>query len=721
MKHQNRTTRQIVKSALVLSFITAVLISPLSFSEDLADQVKIRRTAYGVPHILGENLRAGGFGLGYAQAEDHLESLMMVIIRAKSESAKLFGGKENVERDFRNKEFRVQARALETYHLLHQDLRDLLQGYADGVNHYVDLHRDEVPDWIQPVTGHDIAIRGIAYMDSFSFNRRNIIKRFRDSMTTDTAMADPPHKENDLMGSNQWALSPSRTKSGNAMLLVNPHLTWSQELQYYEAHLTVPGVVNAYGGAMLGAPVFRHAFNDNTGWALTVNYPTLEVIYELDVDPENPDHYLMDGGSVPLRREEVTIEIKTDDGLRSETRTYWHSPLGPVIHRAPKKIFIIKSSAYSQFRLFEQWLRQTQANNLDEFKAALGMQHAIMYNIAYADRKGNIFYIWNGRVPIVPHDTAGDISVYASTTADIWTRIHEMDELPQFLNPKGGYVMNSNSSPYLTNLNQPLDRDDFPPYFPRNTISLRTQHSLLLVHNDKKFDLEDIVKTKHSNRVLLADRVKGDLVKAVRHAGPTGEVKAAIDMIEQWNNTSAAESRGGTLFEDWWVEYSRDQDASKLYKNPFKVSRPLKTPNGLADSKRAAAAFAKAVENTTEQFGSWNVAWGEAHRLRTGNLDLPVSGGSGRLGIFRVLAFRKADDGKLVARGGDGFVMAVEFAETPKAYSIVAYSQSEVEGSPHFNDQAKLFANNQMKRVAFTESEIRASLLSSYRPGEKHP
>ncbi|MFP6597312.1 MAG: penicillin acylase family protein, partial [Candidatus Hydrogenedentota bacterium] len=263
--------------------------------------------------------------------------------------------------------------------------------------------------------------------------------------------------------------------------------------------------------------------------------------------------------------------------------------------------------------------------------------------------------------------------------------------------------------------------DDFPPYFPRDTISLRTQHNLLLMHNDKKFSLEDIVTTKHSNRVLLADRVKNDLVKAVRRTEPTREVKAAIDMLDEWDNTSAAGSRGGTLFENWWTEYSRNRDSSNLYKNEFKVSRPLETPNGLADGRRAADAFAKAVENTTKQYGDWGVTWGEAHRLRTGDLDLPVSGGSGRLGIFRVLAFRKADDGKQVARGGDGFVMAVEFADTPKAYSIVAYSQSEVEDSPHFNDQAELFANNQMKQVAFTESEIRASLLSSYHPGEKHP
>ena len=156
----------------------------------------------------------------------------MVIVREKSESEKLFGGEAKFERDFRYKEVRVQARALETYHLLHQDLRDLLEGYAAGVSYYIELHRDEVPGWIEPITGHDVAIRGIVYMDSFAFNRRNIIGRFRKSMNGETAMAEPLDSEHDLKGSNQWALAPIRTKSGNAMPTVNTHLHCTQYEQY---------------------------------------------------------------------------------------------------------------------------------------------------------------------------------------------------------------------------------------------------------------------------------------------------------------------------------------------------------------------------------------------------------------------------------------------------------------------------------------------------------
>lgn len=143
----------------------------------------------------------------------------------------------------------------------------------------------------------------------------------------------------------------------------------------------------------------------------------------------------------------------------------------------------------------------------------------------------------------------------------------------------------------------------------------------------------------------------------------------------------------------------------------------MTTPLGLADPARAVAAFEEALKETTEKFGSWDVAWGDVHRVRTGEVDLPVGGCSGRLGCFRVLGFREDSDGKLVVRGGDSWIFAVEFGEIPKAYTVVGYSQSEVEGSPHFSDQAILYAGNQMKRVAFTEEEIEGELTRRYRPG----
>jgi acyl-homoserine-lactone acylase len=123
------------------------------------------------------------------------------------------------------------------------------------------------------------------------------------------------------------------------------------------------------------------------------------------------------------------------------------------------------------------------------------------------------------------------------------------------------------------------------------------------------------------------------------------------------------------------------------------------------------------VEETTRQFGSWDVQWGDVHRVRHGGFDLPVGGCIGTYGCFRTLGFRRAEDGKSVVYRGDGWVFAVEFGDVPRAYSILAYGESSKEGSPHHTDQLRMFTEGRMKEVAFTEQDIEARLIRRYRPG----
>jgi len=288
------------------------------------------------------------------------------------------------------------------------------------------------------------------------------------------------------------------------------------------------------------------------------------------------------------------------------------------------------------------------------------------------------------------------------------------------LNPGGGYLQNSNDPPYYTNLNSLFDPAEFPANFPEPRLRLRSQHSLELVQREPKMSLEDVVELKHSMRMLLADRVKEDLVKAVAGTATDPEIRNAIQWIAEWDNTVSAESRGGVLFESWWRLYESEVGEEDLFAVPWSAEDPTGTPRGLARPDMAAKAFAEAVINTMEQRGSWNVAWGEVHRVRIGDVDVPVGGGRSDLGCFRVLSFERDEDGKLVAGGGDGWILAVEFSDPPRAYSILAYGQSGREDSPHNADQAEMFAGNRMKRVLFTEEDIEARLLSRYHPGAAH-
>jgi len=697
--------------AITLAISTASATMPRPV---LADQVEIRRTEYGVPHIKGETLEAVAFGLAWCQAEDHAVTIMEHMLRARGELA-LHAGKKELNSDFKNRQYRVRARAIETYHKLSPDFRSMVEGYAAGFSYYVDQHRAELPDWVQPITPHDVASHGLTGIARFAFDRGGIVSKTIRNLEAGDQIAFAFDDREGMTGSNMWAFSPERTKSGNAILMGNPHQAWSKVATYYEAHLTVPGKLNFYGSTFIGRPVLTTGFNEYLGWSHTVNYPDLEEIYELTIDPNSPDHYLFDGGSVPMQREDVTIEYKTDEGTEEETRTYWHSPLGPIVHRTDTHAYVLKSVAYDEFRFYEQWLHLAQCTSYDEFRSVLDRGAIPMFNIAYADRDGNVYFLWNGTIPDIPHENKRAEAVPASSSADVWTRVHPIDELPQLLNPKGGYVQNSNSPPYFTNLHEPLVRESYPDHFPDNALGLRTQHSLEIVHNKKKFSLEDVRDLKYSPRMLLADRVKDDLIKAVKKSKPDAETSAAIDILRNWDNTTKAESRGSVLFKSWWSKYSGGNDS--IYATPWDENKPVNTPHGIGDTKRAVSAFVEAIDETKENYGDIAVAWGDVHRVRRGDVDLPVSGGGGRTGNFRALGFRKADDGKQVVSGGDSWIFAVEFGEKLRAYSVVGYSQTSNENSPHFNDQTVLYANDQMKSVAFTETEIADQLLSSYRPG----
>ena len=220
-------------------------------------------------------------------------------------------------------------------------------------------------------------------------------------------------------------------------------------------------------------------------------------------------------------------------------------------------------------------------------------------------------------------------------------------------------------------------------------------------------------------KMMLADRIKSDLVDLVRGDNPKGEVAEAIELLAGWDNRAARESRGATLFEQWAGRYFSLTDAGTAYQEPWSIDEPTETPRGLGDRAAALEAFQWAVRETARRFGSWDVSWGDAHRIRAGDLDLPVGGCPSNLGCFRVIGFGEDDDGKFRARTGDAWVLAVEFGEIPRAYSVLLYGNSNQEDSPYFFNQAEIFANNRMKRVAYTESDIVGMLVRGYRPGEE--
>jgi acyl-homoserine-lactone acylase len=348
------------------------------------------------------------------------------------------------------------------------------------------------------------------------------------------------------------------------------------------------------------------------------------------------------------------------------------------------------------------------------------MRARINSNFTYADRAGNIYYVWNASLPSLPHAPSGDTAaIPVRSTREAWSHYVPFDSLPQFLNPVGGYVHNENDAPYYTNMRQPLDWTKYPPYFPEPSLGLRSQTSISLIDNDRKMSLEQIVALKHSYKMMLAERLRDDLVNAVRATDPAGDVANAVDVVARWDKTVAPGSRGSVLFDSWWRRYAPRGDTTTGFAERWSPATPLSTPRGLKDPKRAVEAFAAAVSEVKRRYGAIDVAWGDVHRVRRGDVDVPVGGCASDEGCFRVLTYAQAPDGKLVANGSDGWILAVEFGDEPRAYSVLAYGESSRPSSPYYSDQAAMFAKGQLKPVAWREQDVVAQTVARYRPGEQ--
>ncbi|MEP7272804.1 MAG: penicillin acylase family protein [Acidobacteriota bacterium] len=731
--------KRISSFAAIVSLLAGVVVwasnarpSPSLDPVVLAREVIIRRDTFGIPHILGKTEEAASFGLGFAQSEDHGIEIARRFIGGRGEMAKYFG--QSLEADLLIKRFDNANAVRKGFREMDPLAQRIITAYVAGVNYYFAQHRTDLPSWIPIFEPEDVLANyraGLLRSLVDPATIRALRAKYEQASVPSTPgggaegqfAGDQDVQDDD--GSNAFALSPSRTTSGNAILLGNPHLNWSS--LYWEAQVTVPGRINFFGSTLVGIPVLRAGFNEHLGWVTTNNNPDLEDIYALKLDPSQADSYIFEGRSRPLVKKEVTAEAKGPDGVvKVESRSYWESHLGPIIHRNATLAFAVRSTTVDSLRIFEGFYRLSRARNLREWLEVIQMNLLPTSNYTYADAAGNILYQWNGRVPKRLDDgTSYDLDVPAETSKYVWNSLHPVAELPRVLNPSGGYIQNCNNPPWFVSLRDPLDPKRYPSYFERGELGLRPQMTLEMLESRPKFSFEQVRELKYNTRMLLADRVKPDLLRALKLLPRRSEdLNRGLAVLEAWDNRVSAESRGGVLFQRFWDQYRLG--LKQPFGTPWSSLNPARTPTGIADIEKAITSFEAAVGWTRATYGSEAVPWGDVHRFRFRDIDLPADGASGAYGLFRVMGFRDQDGGKRLAGWtadgeplmgfGDGWVLSVEFSRPIVAYSVLAYGQTTNSASPHSRDQIGLFAKHSYKRVWFTESEIKSNLERTYHP-----
>lgn len=696
-------------------------------AQALSARVEIIRTEYGVPHIYAEDWKAFGYAMGWVQSEDYGDQVALGLVRSRGEYGR-YTGRDSIAGDFAGREAHAIAEA--RYSSLEPRARATYEGFAEGVNEYARQNPEEFPAWLVPdFTGVDALtndvytwsradaaafVRAQARRDDERMGRRDIPYPSSWGHAEDLVSAFNPVTD----GSNAWALDGTRTASGDAILLRNPHLSW--KAGYYEAHIQIRGEMEFYGDFRIGGAFgIIGGFSQQLGWATTNNSPRYSQVYAVRLHTSREGHLVLDNEVVALRDSTITVDWQEPDGSTGQaSETVSWSPWGPVVHQNDKYAYVLTDPRDGQYQRGEQLVKMMTAESLEEWLQVMRMRAHASSNFTYADTQGNIALYYNARIPHLPHEPTGDTAAIALSRSDMWTEIVPWESLPLYVNPPGGYVQQANDTPDFINLNVSLDRDTVAQNLPKERLRLRSQLSFDLIHGDFQVSLEDVVELKHSPRMLAADRMLDDVLAVIDASEPSPALRQARGILGGWDRTATATSRGGVLFKAWFNAYMEITDTMK-YRIEWDRSAPADTPVGVGKPGRALTALRLAMEDLAAEGVAPNSRWGDVHRVVHGDIDEPVSGCEGVLGCFRTLSFAPLPGGRRAVNRGDGWVFAVEFGEEPRGYSILAYGQSRLEESPHHDDQAAMFARDEMKSVLWSEEEIAAAAIRRYRPGAR--
>ncbi len=694
---------------------------------DLIPHAIIRRDTYGVPHITADTDEAAAFAMGFAVAEDHALEMGKLYLIARGEAARWFGP-EYLDGDFAQKRMGNLEGARRTLEETGDGYRRWLHGFVTGVNHYAQLHRAALPEWFPTVTEADL----IAFSHegaSSSAVRAPRAAGGEGGEGNDGGLTDPAGE----IGSNALAISGARSTTGAPILLANPHLRWTA--QYWEAQITVPGQINFYGSLTVGLAVLRAGFGDNIGYAQTNNNVDLVDHYAVPRDPGTPGNYVFKGKSTPFKRQTVRVDVLQPTGqVTTEERAYLATDFGPVVSQTAAAVVVSRSA--DTWRFHEGYYDLYFAKDLASFMAILSRQLIPSSNFTYADGDGNIQYLWNSALPKRPDQSVDYLGVVpGDDDRYFFDGVVPLSEVPRFLNPASGYVMNSNNPPWFATVRERLNPSKFPSYMEQGEPGLRPQQALHMLEAHKgRFSPEDIRKLKYTAHLLITDRVLPDLFAAgARVKSPSADLRNGLRILKAWDRQAAARSKGAVLFQAFWGLYERA--AKPAFREPWSNDRVIETPTGLADPAKALAALEQAVALTRDDYGKPDVAWGEVNRYRFGDIDLPGHGGPQGFGQYTAQTFDAPKDPAVkqnlagrsgapaggatpILGGGDGWVLLVNFTKPVRAQGVLAYGQSSDSSSKHSRDQIKLFAANKLRPIWFTEAEVKANLEREYRPGE---
>ncbi|WP_119142712.1 acylase [Pseudomonas reidholzensis] len=714
---------------------------------------EIRRTSFGVPHIVAKDERGLGYGIGYAYAQDNLCLLANEVLTVNGERSRFLGAQGKTVEQRNNLDSDLFFTWLNTPTAVSGFLkaqptrvRDLLDGYASGFNRALAERKAQgLPaecgsgDWVRPLTSLDLV----------KLTRRLLAEGGAGQFVEALVGATPPklaaqrpagdfslaleRQEKFAMerGSNAVAVGAERSENGRGLLLANPHFPWLGGMRFYQMQLTIPGQLDVMGAALPGLPVVNIGFNRHLAWTHTVDTSKHFTLYRLALDPKDPTRYLLDGQSLPLARQTLTVAVKGADGQLSQVeRQVYSSNFGPVV-QWPGKLDWDNRHAYSlrdanldNTRVLQQWDRINRADSLAGLKDSVAQLQGVPWvNTLAVDAGGQALYLNQSVVPYVDKDLLAQCSDPAagarlvvldgSRSACQWKvdpQAAQPGIFPARLLPsleRRDFVQNSNDPARMANPAQPLT--GFSPLISRDDqpLGMRGRFALERLQGTAKLGVAQLQRMVLDDEVYLASLVLPDLLGWCKTAA--ADVAPVCASLSAWNGKADLDSGVGLVhFEHIMAALAEHPQSWRV---AFDPADPQHTPRGLAVeqaavSKRVHDAALASLQQVAKAGVQADSRWGQIQQAADGT---PVPGGPQALGVYNAMYSVPMGQGKRLVVSGTSYLQLVSFTDQgPQAQGLLAFSQSSEAASVHFADQTRAFSAKQLAPIPFTEAQIKA-------------
>ncbi len=745
MKHC-RCLRNLVLLFLFLSSSSTLLHAngdpEVARWEREAGNVTIIRDDWGVAHVYGKTDADAVFGMEYAQAEDDFNRVETNYINAMGRLAET-EGESKIYLDLRRKLFIDPAALQAEYKSSPAWLKSLMDSFADGLNFYLYKHAEVKPrvikrfePWMalsftEGSIGGDIERVNLNQLEAF-YSKPPVIQARNDTHPPiETAYihdSDPAEPT----GSNGMAIAPSNTASHHALLLINPHTSFffRSELQMVSGR-----GLDAYGAVTWGQFFIYQGFNEHTGWMHTSS--GVDAVDEyLETVEKNGGGFCYRYGSEerPLVSKQITVPFKTDHGIAEKKFTVYFSHHGPIIRNDNGKWVSIRLMNEPVKALTQSYIR-TKTKDYKSFRKTLELKANSSNNTIFADSDGDIAYFHGNFIP--RRDTRFDYTkpVDGSNTATDWKGLLTVHELPQLLNPKSGWLYNSNNWPWSGAGESSLRKQDYPAYVETGTETARGLHAVRVLTDKKDFTIDSLITAAYDSYLPWFEKPLPALIKAWDDAPASDPLKAKladqIAMLRTWDYRWGVASVPTSLAVFWAEDIRRHaiDDARKAGLSAEDYISTQTSPQHLLQSLAAAS------DRLTADFGSWNTPWGEINRFQRLHDDLvpaamaqpfndagpsiPVGFTSSLWGSLASFGARPyPGTKKWYGTSGNSFVAVVEFGEKVRAKAVTAGGESGNPSSPDFNDQAKRYSTGDLRDVYFYRSDLKDHIHREYHPGK---